>query len=121
MIKQIKFVSIPVVDQQRALDFFTQKLGFRILTDKPFSESQRWIELTVGRAETGLVLFTPPGHQDRVGGFMNMSFVCDSVQKTFEELRDRGVEFVQEPKTEPWGTSAIFRDSEGNSYVLSSK
>jgi predicted enzyme related to lactoylglutathione lyase len=121
MITQVKFVSIAVSDQQRALDFFTQKLGFKITTDQPMGPGQRWIELKVGRAETGVVLFTPPGHEDRIGSFVNLSFQCDNVQKTFEELRDRGVEFAQEAKTEPWGTSAIFRDPDGNSYVLSSK
>lgn len=121
MITQVKFVSIPVRDQQKALEFFTQKLGFRIMTDSPFDEKQRWIELKIGRSDTGVVLFTPWGQEDRIGGFMNLSFQCDNVQKTFEELREKGVEFVQEPKTESWGTSAIFKDPEGNSYVLSSK
>ena len=41
MIKQIKFVSIPVSDQKRALDFYTEKLGFTIITDQPFDEKQR--------------------------------------------------------------------------------
>ena len=45
MIKGIKFASIPVADQDRALEFYTQKLGFRILTDQPFNDEQRWIEL----------------------------------------------------------------------------
>lgn len=121
MITQLKFASIPVRDQQRALDFFTQKLGFKITTDQEMGPGQRWIELKIGRAETGIVLFTPPGHEDRVGTFSGLSFVCDNVQKTFEELRARGVEFVQEPKTESWGTSAIFRDPDGNSYVMGTK
>ena len=47
MIKQIKFVSIPVADQNRALDFYTDKLGFTIITDQPFDEKQRWIELRI--------------------------------------------------------------------------
>ena len=54
MIKQIKFVSIPVADQNRALDFYTEKLGFTIITDQPFDEKQRWIEL---RIETGVTRF----------------------------------------------------------------
>jgi predicted enzyme related to lactoylglutathione lyase len=121
MITHIKFISIPVRDHDRAVDFYTQKLGFRITTDQRFGPNQRWIEMKVANGETGLALFTPPGQEDRIGTFMPMSYQCDSVQKTFEELKARGVEFVQEPKTEPWGTSAIFKDSEGNQFVLSSK
>ena len=53
MIKGIKFVGVPVSDQQRALDFYTEKLGFRVITDQPFNDSQRWIELGIGRGEYG--------------------------------------------------------------------
>ena len=56
MIKQIKFISIPVADQNRALDFYTEKLGFTIITDQPFDEKQRWIELRIPKAETRVVL-----------------------------------------------------------------
>lgn len=120
MIKAVKFVSVPTRDQDRALAFYVEKLGFRVVTDQPFGE-QRWIELRVPGAETGVVLFTPQGHEERIGGFMNMAFVADDVAKTYEELSARGVEFVQPPKTEHWGTSAIFKDPDGNTFVLSSK
>ena len=91
MIKQIKFVSIPVADQNRALDFYTDKLGFTIITDQPFDEKQRWIELRIPKAETHLVLFTPEGEEKRIGSFMNMSYTCDDIDKTYEELKKRGV------------------------------
>ncbi|HEX6747425.1 MAG TPA: VOC family protein [Longimicrobium sp.] len=120
MIKAVKFVSIPTRDQDRALAFYTDKLGFRVVTDQPFGE-QRWIELRIPGAETGLVLFTPPGQEERIGGFMNMSFIADDVQKTYEEMVARGVEFTQPPKTEHWGTSAIFKDADGNMFVLGTK
>ena len=119
MIKAVKFVSVPTRDQDRALKFYTDSLGFRVVTDQPFGE-QRWIELRIPGAETGIVLFTPPGQEDRIGGFMNLSFATDDVRKTYEELSARGVEFVQPPKTEHWGTSAIFKDPDGNTFVLSS-
>src|SRR5262249_35173695 len=45
MIRGVKFVSIPVTDQDRALKFYTETLGFRLVTDQPFSPEQRWIEL----------------------------------------------------------------------------
>lgn len=118
MIKQIKFVSVPVEDQDRALDFYTEKLGFTIITDQPFDEKQRWIELRVPKAETRVVLFTTDEDKGRVGTFMNMSYTCDDLQQTFEELKKRGVEFESPPKKQPWGNYAIFKDSEGNRFVL---
>jgi predicted enzyme related to lactoylglutathione lyase len=55
-----------------------------------------------------------------VGTFFNGSFACDDVEHTWRQMSARGVEFVKPPTKEPWGTSAIFRDPEGNSFVLSS-
>lgn len=120
MIRGIKFVSIPVVDQDRALAFFTEKLGFRVATDQPFDGTQRWIELTIPGADTGVVLFNAPGGP-KPGGFMNLSLWTDDVETTAKTLKERGVTFVSEPRKESWGTSAIFKDSEGNSYVMSSR
>jgi predicted enzyme related to lactoylglutathione lyase len=121
MITNIKFISIPVADHDRAVEFYTKKMGFMITTDQQFGPSSRWVEMKIPKGETGIVLFTPPGHEDRIGTFMPMSYQCDNVQRTYEELKARGVEFVQEPKVESWGTSAIFKDSEGNQFVLGTK
>ncbi|MDQ6808168.1 MAG: glyoxalase superfamily protein [Verrucomicrobiota bacterium] len=119
MIKQIKFISIPVQDQNRALDFYTDKLGFTIITDQPFDEKQRWIELRISKAETRVVLFTAPGDEGRIGSMMPMSYACDDIDETYKELSGRGVEFDGPPEKQPWGTYAMFKDSEGNRFVLS--
>jgi catechol 2,3-dioxygenase-like lactoylglutathione lyase family enzyme len=121
VIKAIKFASIPVRDQDAALAFYTTKLGFQVATDQPFDDRQRWIELRIPGADTRLVLFTPTGHEDRIGTFSNVTFVADDVARTYEELRSRGVEFTAPPKTEPWGTAAIMKDPDGNVFVISSK
>ena len=118
MIKGIKFASIPVTDQDRALDFYTKRLGFRVLTDAPFDGNQRWIELSIPRAETKVVLFTPDEHRKMIGSFMMFTFFTDDVEGTAKELKDRGVEFVQEPTKADWGTMAIFKDPDGNKFLL---
>jgi catechol 2,3-dioxygenase-like lactoylglutathione lyase family enzyme len=121
MIRAIKFASIPVSDQDRALEFFTEKLGFKVATDHPFDDNQRWIELRIPGADTRLVLFTPQGQEDRVGTFSNLSFLADDVERTHQELVGRGVEFTQEPQKADWGTAAVFKDPDGNMFVLSSR
>jgi predicted enzyme related to lactoylglutathione lyase len=121
MITAVKFVSIPVKDQNQALDFYTQKLGFTIMTDQPFDGKQRWIELGVPGGETRVVLFTPDGHRDRIGSFSNVVFQSDDVEKTYKELNARGVEFQQPPVKASRGTSSIFKDQDGNLFALSSK
>jgi predicted enzyme related to lactoylglutathione lyase len=120
VITHLKFVGLPVRDQAKALKFWTEVIGFKVMTDQPLGK-QRWIELGIANSQTGLVLFTPEGHEDRVGSFFNGSFSCDDVEATFRQLSAKGVEFVSPPKNEGWGTSAIFKDWEGNRFVLSSR
>ncbi|HZR35007.1 MAG TPA: VOC family protein [Nevskia sp.] len=119
MITHMKFVGIPVRDQERALRFYTEKLGFEVATDQPMG-AQRWIEMRIAHSQTRVVLFTPEGHEDRIGTFFNGSMACDNVEATWRQLSQRGVEFVQPPTRQPWGTFAKFRDPDGNTFVLSS-
>jgi predicted enzyme related to lactoylglutathione lyase len=121
MITHLKFVSVPSRDQDRALAFWTEKVGFTVMSDQPFGETQRWIELKVRDSDTRLVLFTPDGHEDRIGGFFNGAFACDDVEATYRQLSERGVAFKSPPQKQPWGTFATFSDPEGNSFVLSSR
>ena len=120
MITQLKFVGIPVSDQDRALAFYTEKLGFEISTDQPMGPGKRWIELRVAMSSTRVVLFTPDGHEDRIGTFFNGAFACDNVEATYRQLSARGVEFFEAPTVQPWGSFAKFRDPDGNTFVLSS-
>ena len=70
MIRSIDIVSIPVRNQDAAVKFYTEKLGFKVATNQEFGNGgQRWIELLIPGAETRLALFTPPGHENRIGGF----------------------------------------------------
>jgi predicted enzyme related to lactoylglutathione lyase len=119
MITHLKFASIPCRDQDAALKFWTEKVGFRVVTDQPMGD-QRWIELALPNAPTGIVLFTPEGHEDRIGGFFNGSFACDDVEATYRQLLERGVEFRDPPAKQPWGTYAVFKDPEGNQFVMGS-
>jgi catechol 2,3-dioxygenase-like lactoylglutathione lyase family enzyme len=120
MIKSVSLVSIPIRDQNKALEFYTKKLGLQIITDQPFG-AQRWIELGIAGAETKLALFTPPGQESRIGTFSNIAFLTDDIEKTYQTLTARGVEFEKPPKKESWGTSAVFKDPDGNTFALSAK
>jgi catechol 2,3-dioxygenase-like lactoylglutathione lyase family enzyme len=120
MVRGIKFVGIPVTNQDVALKFYTESLGMKITTDQPFNEKQRWIELMIPGAETGVALFTPEGHEARIGQYQSVSFWCDDVYATAAALRAKGVVFTKEPTTETWGSVAIFNDPDGNKFVLAS-
>lgn len=121
MIRGVKIVSIPVKDQDASLKFYTEKMGFKVATDQPFGEGQRWIELMIPGADTTLALFTPEGHENRIGGFQPVTFWCDDVFATAESLRSKGVELAAEPRKEVWGTMAMFKDPDGNVFLFSSR
>jgi predicted enzyme related to lactoylglutathione lyase len=118
MISQVKHVNIPVADQDRALAFYTEKLGFVVTTDAAFGPGKRWIELSVPGAATQITLFTPDGHEGRIGSFTGIVFQAEDIRATYAEMVEKGVEFAKPLTEEAWGTSAIFKDSEGNQFVL---
>lgn len=120
MIRGIKFTSIPVTDQERALAFYTEKLGFRLLTDQPFNDKQRWLELGIPGADTRVVLFRFEGSL-QPGSMMNLTFWTDDVEDTYRDLKEKGVEFTAEPTKQPWGTFCIFKDLDGNTFVIGTK
>jgi predicted enzyme related to lactoylglutathione lyase len=121
MIKAIKFVSVPVTDQAARRRLLHTDARLRVITDQPFDDNQRWIELGIGRSSSGISLFTPEGHENRIGTFTGISFVADDVMATHRELAAKGVNFIQEPQQADWGTAAIFADPDGNQFVLSSR
>ncbi|MBI1684225.1 VOC family protein [Caulobacter hibisci] len=119
MIKKLNYVGIPTRDQARALVFWTSVMGFTIATDRPVGE-RRWIELSIPGAQTGLLLFTPDGHEDRVGTFFNGSFGCENVQYEYERLSAKGVVFLGPPESKPF-PHVYFQDPDGNTFFLSSR
>jgi catechol 2,3-dioxygenase-like lactoylglutathione lyase family enzyme len=120
VIRGIKFISIPVSDQDTAVRFYTESLGMEVVTDQPFTATQRWIELLIPGADTGIALFTPPGREDQIGEFQSISFWCDDVFATADAMKKKGVVFAKEPTAESWGTAGVFKDPDGNQFVLSS-
>jgi catechol 2,3-dioxygenase-like lactoylglutathione lyase family enzyme len=121
MIRGVKIVSIPVSDQDVALKFYTEKLGFKVATHQQMGPGQRWIELSIPGSNTNIALFTPPGHESRIGGFQPMTFWCDDVFATAATLKNSGVELDEEPRKEVWGTMAKFKDPDGNVFVFGSR
>ncbi len=119
MIRKLNYVGIPTRDQARALRFWTEIMGFIITTDRQVG-GKRWIELAIPGAQTGLLLLTPAGHEDRIGTFFNGSFGCDDVAYEYARLRGRGVEFVGPPELKPF-PHVYFKDPDDNVFFLSSR
>jgi catechol 2,3-dioxygenase-like lactoylglutathione lyase family enzyme len=123
-----------VHDQDEALAFYTEKLGFEVRSDATLPElgDFRWLTVSpAGQPDVAIVLMAIPGppvmdeevaNQVRslmARGFAGTVFLTtDDVQASYEELKARGVEFTEEPEERPYGIDAGFRDPSGNSFRL---
>jgi uncharacterized glyoxalase superfamily protein PhnB len=123
-----------VHDQDEALAFYTEKLGFEVRADVTLPEMGGFRWLTVGPAgqdDFSVVLMAIPGApvmdddsaaqvRDLMGkGFAGTVFLTtDDVRASYEELKARGVEFTEEPEERPYGIDSGFRDPSGNSFRL---
>lgn len=119
---RINFTSIPVEDQDRALAFFTQQLGFEVGLDAPYSEGWRWIFLTLPGAETRLH-FAKRSELTWTEGMPALALVSDDVDADAVRLKEAGVEIVRGPEDTPWTAGVrylLIRDSEGNVVFLES-
>ena len=130
MITKLTHVNVWVHDQDEALAFYTEKLGFELREDVTVPELGNFRWLTVGvpsQPDVALALLTVPGPpvfdeetSDQLralvakGAAGGLFFATDDAQGTFEDLQGRGVEFVQEPTQQPYGLDAGFRDNSGN-------
>ncbi|OFE13674.1 hypothetical protein PHACT_11465 [Pseudohongiella acticola] len=121
MLQFIKFTQLPVSNQRRAMRFYTEKLGFRILQNTPYKTGWRWIELGIPGAETAILL--TQRENDLVNEVPSLVLAVDDVETTYEDLCARGVHGMQPPKPAPWNPEqsfALLRDSEGNTLLIGS-
>lgn len=109
VIKSIGDVAIMVADGRKSAEWYREKLGFKI-----FSSEGHWI--TVGPANATTVLHLCEG--DLEPGNTGVGFVVEDIQKTYEELSSKGVEFTKKPADEGSGMYAMFKDPDGNEFWL---
>ena len=125
MNRSIACVSLVVRDYDEAIAFYTGPLGFRLVEDTRISDSKRWVVVAPQEAGgTGLVLAKAanPRQQGRIGdqtgGRVGFFLHTDDFVRDHGAMKSRGVRFVEEPRTEPYGTVAIFEDLYGNRWDL---
>ncbi|MEW6402538.1 MAG: VOC family protein [Chloroflexota bacterium] len=120
MLNYVQTISIQVNDQDNALDFYVNVLGFEKISDQPMDEKTRWIVVAPPGAQTGIVLAKGygPGQVREPGGFTGFIFNTDDIEATYETLQARGVNFTAPPRAEPWGKWAQFADPDGNEFGI---
>ena len=120
MIKEIRIVFLPVTDQQRALEFWRDAVGFEVREDYPADPPMpRWLTVSPAGAQTCFALL-PPDPQDaearQPGGEAGVSLISDDLKGDFERMSAAGVEFTRPPKQQPYGLEAGFADPDGNVF-----
>jgi catechol 2,3-dioxygenase-like lactoylglutathione lyase family enzyme len=134
MIQRLSHVTIWVLNQDEAYDFYVNKLGFNVHTDAKMDNGFRWLTVTPkGQPDLEIVLMpTDPGpmldqetsealrtliRKGKLGAGVLATADC---RKTYEELRAKGVEFSQPPTERFYGVEAVMKDNSGNWFSLSS-
>lgn len=119
MIKSVKSQAVYVTNQNAALQFYQQILGFEVRRWEPLGIAGSWIEVAPPGGQTSIVLYPRDLMPDWQQRKPSIVFGCDDVAATHAELEQRGVQFVQEPSKMAWGNFASFVDPDGNEFGLS--
>jgi catechol 2,3-dioxygenase-like lactoylglutathione lyase family enzyme len=135
MITKMNHVSIYVLNQDSAYDFYVNKLGFKVHTDAPMGPGMRWLtvcppeqpdlEIALMPVADGMMFTKETAEQMRElikkGTFGFGVFECNDIYATYEELKSKGVEFTKAPKEEFYGIEALLKDDSGNWFSLGQK
>ncbi len=115
-IDHIQIISIPVTDQDRARDFYLDVLDWELITDTDTGD-KRWVEVAPRRGQTSFVLVTwfP---EMKPGSMQGIVLSTDDIEKAYDELSERGVEFHAPIEDGPFSRITSFNDPDGNGLVL---
>lgn len=123
MITDVPLTGVFVEDQEAALDFYTNKLGLKLLQDESYGPDARWIAVSPAGARIKIVLKKAQRDYEkalvgRSDGSPVLALSTDDIHAAYEHLSERGVRFLAEPVQRPWGIEARFVDQDGNSILL---
>jgi catechol 2,3-dioxygenase-like lactoylglutathione lyase family enzyme len=122
---RIKIISVLVLDQDEAIEFYTKKLGFELLEDKPFGES-RWVTVaSPDQRDVTLALELAASAADKAivgkqaGSHALLGLDTSNCRADYQRMKPLGVKFLGEPQSGPWGTGVELEDLYGNRLFLS--
>lgn len=126
MKQSLGLVSVVVREYDEALAFYIGTLGFTLVEDTAVPEqNKRWVVVAPpGSAETRLLLARAANHEqtgrvgNQTGGRVFLFLYTDNFERDYQAYKAKGVMFVREPKEEPYGTVAVFKDLYGNLWDL---
>ncbi len=124
MLHAVSHISLLVSDQDKALDFYTKKLGFELHTDATF-DGFRWLTVNLPGNKNFEIALLPARNAEQqalvgkqASTYPVFSMITKDCKKTYEEMSTRGVEFIQKPTEKPWGVEALCKDLYGNTIHI---
>ena len=119
MITKIHSASIVVSDQDAAVDFYVNKLGWEKRLDQVVGPDYRFITVAPVGGDAELSL-DPPHVTDRtLGGDTGISLTVANIEETYQSLREKGVTFTKPVEAMPWGAKATWlQDPDGNTFFF---
>jgi predicted enzyme related to lactoylglutathione lyase len=118
MIKCIATQAVYVSDQRAAEDFWRNKVGFEAVSRRDIGDELYWLEVAPPGAQSRLVLYPKSLMNDWSERKPSIVFECEDVDRTYEELKDRGVDVGDPPIDMQWGRFGSFKDLDGNVFGL---
>jgi predicted enzyme related to lactoylglutathione lyase len=118
MIKKISTVGVYVDDQDTALKFWTEKVGFELRNKKEMGDGLYWLEVAPVNAESALVLYPKKLMTNYAELKPSIVFISEDIGQTCAQLQKNGVVFTMELMTTAWGKFAKFKDEDGNEFGL---
>ncbi|TAI47264.1 VOC family protein [Flagellimonas allohymeniacidonis] len=125
MEQNIALVTLVVADYDEAIGFYTQKLGFDLVEDTQVNDEKRWVLVKPkGSKGTSLLLAKAAIFEqkqrvgDQTGGRVFLFLHTDNFKRDYQRMRDHEVNFLEEPREEPYGTVVVFEDLYGNRWDL---
>lgn len=125
MKQHLAHIALVVADYDEAIRFYTEKLGFRLEEDTILSDTKRWVIVSPPGSDGCQLLLAKAAteeQQSRVGnqtgGRVFLFLYTDDFWRDYNDMLGKGILFVREPVTEPYGTVAVFADLYGNLWDL---
>lgn len=121
---KIKSITLIVNDYDEALAFYVNKLGFEKVNDRKIGPGIRWVTVAAKEHQETVIQFEKAAtakEKQTVGKQLTNMLIqieTENFDETYKSMKEKGIVFVEEPKTAPWGKQAAFKDLYGNLFDL---
>ena len=125
MKQELAHIALVVADYDEAIAFYTKQLNFTLIEDTVISETKRWVLVAPPGSNGSQLLLAKAANEEQAsrvgnqtGGRVFLFLYTDNFQRDYTSMLEKGIEFVREPITEPYGTVGVFKDLYGNFWDL---